>query len=438
MFSRMPRLLFLWIFSLSTSTWLLHAVASEESVPTYSAWDDASWAVWDVKVSSLLGDDKQAMYDNHIARCREAAGPKDRADAHCYVDEYHRMQMNMFQPRSMYNYTQKGFHKLRVPNDLFAAIKAFWDINKDKEGEVEWEDKISPYHNHWDTPPTFIKIQDQKFPGGGPDLAAFVSDRVRDVLEEWTGQFLSGSSVYGIRIYHNDSILTPHVDRIPLIASAIINVDQDVDEPWPLEVYDHNGLAHNVTMEPGDMVLYESHSVIHGRPFPMRGRFFANIFVHFEVLGDIANTDLPKSGGLPPYVMPGSSWEPEYWKDFPKGWNTLDNLEDIIVRGDLRTFEYIRRRRPEIASKALDGRTGWSPIHEAIRGMHLKFVQYLVMECGIDVNLPAYVPYPVHPLDIAYSSIRDKHHPMFHFLLSHGAQRSNVSKKAAPVVQQER
>jgi hypothetical protein len=68
-----------------------------------------------------------------------------------------------------------------------------------------------------------------------------------------------------------------------------------VDVPWPLEVYGHDGKATNVTMEPGtlqsstdvlsfqvlalcshfagnlpfqflgDMVLYESHSVIHGR-----------------------------------------------------------------------------------------------------------------------------------------------------------------------------
>lgn len=28
-----------------------------------------------------------------------------------------------------------------------------------------------------------------------------------------------------------------------------------VDEPWPLEVYGHDGKATNVTMEPGDMVL---------------------------------------------------------------------------------------------------------------------------------------------------------------------------------------
>jgi hypothetical protein len=39
---------------------------------------------------------------------------------------------------------------------------------------------------------------------------------------------------------------------------------QDVDEPWPLEVIGHDGKAYNVTMEPGDLVLYESHSILHG------------------------------------------------------------------------------------------------------------------------------------------------------------------------------
>ena len=32
-------------------------------------------------------------------------------------------------------------------------------------------------------------------------------------------------------------MLATHVDRDPLISSAIINVDQSVTEPWPLEVY---------------------------------------------------------------------------------------------------------------------------------------------------------------------------------------------------------
>ena len=55
-----------------------------------------------------------------------------------------------------------------------------------------------------------------------------------------------------------------YTDRLPLVSSAIINVAQDVDEPWPLEVIGHDGKAYNVTMEPGDLVLYESHSIIHG------------------------------------------------------------------------------------------------------------------------------------------------------------------------------
>lgn len=62
----------------------------------------------------------------------------------------------------------------------------------------------------------------------------------------------------------------------------LVNVDQDVDEPWPLEVYGHDGIATNVTMRPGDMVLYESHSVIHGRPFPLKGKF-----IHSVILGPL-------------------------------------------------------------------------------------------------------------------------------------------------------
>ncbi len=64
------------------------------------------------------------------------------------------------------------------------------------------------------------------------------------------------------------------VNRLPLVSSAIILVAQDADEPWPIEVYDHTGKAHNVTMLPGDMVLYESHTVLQGRPFPTNDHYY--------------------------------------------------------------------------------------------------------------------------------------------------------------------
>jgi hypothetical protein len=55
-----------------------------------------------------------------------------------------------------------------------------------------------------------------------------------------------------------------------------------LNNPWPIEVYGRDGKAHNVTMMPGDMVLYESHTTLHGRPTHLDGKFFANVFVHFE------------------------------------------------------------------------------------------------------------------------------------------------------------
>lgn len=404
--------------------------AAVSSPASYSAFDDVSWAVWDVNLSPLLGD-KQSIYDNHIEDCRKAAG-ETRADSHCYVAEYRRMQMNMYQPRSMYNYTEMGFKKIRAPKELFDAINAFWQANRNQTGATEWSGDISVYHNHWDVPPTMLNIQHQRFTGGGPDLAAFVSDKAREVLEEWTGQVMAGTSVYGIRVYHNDSILTPHVDRLPLVTSAIINVDQDVDEPWPLEVYDHNGVAHNITMEPGDMILYESHSVIHGRPFPMRGSFFANIFVHFEVIGETKSEDLAESGGLPPYVVPGSSWEPEYWKDFPQGWKILQDIDKLVQMGDLRTFKYIVERRPEVATMCLDCKAGWQPIHEAVRDRHMRMVKYLIEEAGVDVNEPYYIPFPFRPLDVAYATITDKSHPIFDYLKSKGAVETPTAQRTSP------
>jgi hypothetical protein len=117
------------------------------------------------------------------------------------------------------------------------------------------------------------------------------------------------------------------------VSSAIINVAQDVDEPWPLEVWGLDGKPYNITMEPGDMVLYESHSVIHGRPFPMNGKYYANIFLHYEVIGskDRETGELYLSeddqesldAGLPPFILPGTTWADSWLETHPDGWELV-------------------------------------------------------------------------------------------------------------------
>ncbi len=130
-----------------------------------------------------------------------------------------------------------------------------------------------------------VSVENTTLEGGGQELHDEIWNVTRDLISEWTGETLEGSSVYGVRIYKEGAILAPHVDRLPLICSAIINVEQDVDEDWPLEVIGHDGVARNVTMKPGDMVLYESHSVLHGRFRKAEILYFCfllNLFMLFQ------------------------------------------------------------------------------------------------------------------------------------------------------------
>ena len=77
-----------------------------------------------------------------------------------------------------------------------------------------------------------IRVDNNTLEGGGDELTKSVWDTLRPIISEWTGQHLAETSMYGIRVYQTGSILATHVDRNPLVSSAIINVAQDLDEPW--------------------------------------------------------------------------------------------------------------------------------------------------------------------------------------------------------------
>merc|ERR1719437_333978 len=243
-----------------------------------------------------LGD-RQKAYDDLVDGCMKHYGKQGRA---CKSVERDRIEMSLLQPQSMVNYTDNGFKKIRAPPELFKLIKDFWEKNKGNRKKEQWF-AGNTYTNHWDAPTHMVSVEDTTLRGGGYKLKQKIWDAAHDVIQEWTGEELSQCSLYGIRVYEEGAILATHVDRLPLVSSAIINVDQDVDEPWPIEVIGHDGKAYNVTMEPGDMVLYESHSILHGRPFPLKGRFFANVFIHFA-----PEQDLDPSDGRPSYVLRGS------------------------------------------------------------------------------------------------------------------------------------
>lgn len=315
--------------------------------------------------------------------CRKSNDGKD-ADR-CDTNERRRLETNLMQPRSMVNYTESGFEKIRTPAPLMKLLTAFYESNLGKE-KLEPKSAANVFTNSYDAPSYLLDVTQPRYEGGGPELKQQLWDAARATIQEWTGQRLKPSSLYGIRIYREGAVLAPHVDRLPLISSAIINVAQDVEEDWPLEVIAHGdeGRAVNVTMKPGDFVLYESHSVIHGRPFPLKGKYYANIFIHF------VPEEEDEDGDLPPYILPGSPAAQDYYARL----GATVKRPDAHVAADLGDISALRsllsRQTSNYAnfdSNPLNepDYNGWRPLHEAARSGRTEAVEFL-LDHGAYVN----------------------------------------------------
>ena len=60
-------------------------------------------------------------------------------------------------------------------------------------------------------------------------------------------------------------------------------IDQKVVKDWPLTLIDNEGQKKKIILKPGEMLLYESAKVPHGRQFPLEGEYYENILVHFGI-----------------------------------------------------------------------------------------------------------------------------------------------------------
>ncbi|CAM9160642.1 unnamed protein product [Choristocarpus tenellus] len=187
--------------------------------------------------------------------------------------EKSRIALNRNQPVAVPKFTEVGYLKSRVPEETFAAIRDWHSQNVGTEKVEKWLDD-NTYVNHWKVPTYMIRVPHW--------LKEQVQIDMQMLMEEWAGVTLKPTSLYGVRHYHRGAVLAAHVDRVEThVISAIINVAQDVDNRWPLFVRGHDGVDQEIFIEPGDMILYESASVIHGRPTPFNGEFFANLFLHY-------------------------------------------------------------------------------------------------------------------------------------------------------------
>lgn len=167
------------------------------------------------------------------------------------------------------SFTDVGFAKIATPAAVHRALRQVYDQRLDARFEEQIDEEYLPTGI-----PDFINIDDVK------DSFHFA---LQSVHEEWSGQDLTPTAAYGLRVYRNGQSLHPHTDRVDThIISSIVHIAHDTDTPWPLWIRDLQGNEHEVVLEEGEMLLYESARCPHGRPTPMQGRAYCSLFLHYQ------------------------------------------------------------------------------------------------------------------------------------------------------------
>eukprot|EP00472_Partenskyella_glossopodia_P005502 CAMPEP_0197523972 /NCGR_PEP_ID=MMETSP1318-20131121/8772_1 /TAXON_ID=552666 /ORGANISM="Partenskyella glossopodia, Strain RCC365" /LENGTH=380 /DNA_ID=CAMNT_0043076807 /DNA_START=132 /DNA_END=1274 /DNA_ORIENTATION=+ len=227
-----------------------------------------------------------------------------------------RERVNFAQPRHLKNFTKLGFEKMPIPDSVWQVLNRYYQDNKDSIVLEKWPPN-NPYINHWEAVPMMIWLPELHT---GDNTKQDIFDGLTPVLEEWSGTKLVQTDMYGMRVYKNNTFLENHVDRIAThVVSAIMHIADSSDHEWPLNIFDHEGNEHNVTIAPGEMVLYESATCRHGRPSKFQGDYYVNAFAHYRPVDWIPTLrELRREGKISEWSLGPGDLDKEWLEDEPE------------------------------------------------------------------------------------------------------------------------
>jgi hypothetical protein len=286
----------------------------QQQVPSTTTIVDSSWPTlhdFDSDIFQQVAPlDNKIRYQEYIKGCIQDSGDDGSS---CWASERSRLTRNRYQPPVMSNLTKLGYHTVSIPTSVYSLLQEFWKKNRQFAWTEYWQTG-STIRNHWQQPNcSELDIGRKDFPSSltMSQLQHIVSS-VQQVLEDWTSHPLVLSASVGIRAYLEGTIIAPHVDRMPLVITAVLhiaqhNIDNDNDpnnhndQGWPLQLVVQDEISgrpilKNITAVPGEMIFYEGTSIIHGRPYPLpKGpleltqsddpTYMAVLYLHFEPIG---------------------------------------------------------------------------------------------------------------------------------------------------------
>lgn len=183
--------------------------------------------------------------------------------------------------------------------------------------------------NWWETDVYFIQIP--------WNLKVVWQERLLTLVQDWAGVPIEQTVMYGLRQYESGARLLTHVDRVTTHAvSLIVNVAQIATSAanathWPVEVHDHAGRLHEVNMEPGDVVYYESAKNLHSRNRPLaEGASYINLFTHYRPIGDDEWYTRENPPGTPEPILEDDIEGSCHVPALPAGQSELYNIGKVV------------------------------------------------------------------------------------------------------------
>ena len=413
---------------------LLDAVSSS----LFSSGIESAWPTQNLN-PDLLEEKQRGSYKAFMKECYERSSKEQ-----CQARETDRILANQNQPKQMTNFTSTGFVKIKTPEKAFQILQKAWRRRKKTLQNELWDLADTSTNQNTALMPLHEQISDSE--------QAEIALAVQKEVESFTGIPQRVSGIHGVRVYLSGSIIAPHVHPLPVAASAIIHIDQSVNEVWPLVLVDHQGKEIVLHLAPGDMVIYESHSVLLGRPYPLNGDYQANLLVQFtpgkymdifseqvsnpavkfdDLVEAVGTVEVPSRWSrLPPYIQDVVSQEAKQWRqDFvfqrlkppkrvkPVKTSGVSKLHNYAAHGLLKEFIITYEKNPDLLSST--DSNGWTPLHEAARAGNKQIVEYIIQKGG-KINERTNNGVGATPLWWAQQE-HGEDHPVVRILREHGA-----------------
>ena len=198
-----------------------------------------------------------------------------------------RHRLMLLQPQCLRGYTRTGWELMRMPEQVHRELLSMYE--RDERFESEYYSDLLTAWNQDEVHVTQTTLTSQQ--------TQYISRYVRPLLEEWSGETLQMTSGEGvvtrIRKYkggarvrmHVDEVETGHVFGVILQVTQAPQAEDDPLQPWLLQLVSPDGRRQGVSMHPGDMLMFESSLVIHGRPEPLQTQYYVNSFLYYKPVG---------------------------------------------------------------------------------------------------------------------------------------------------------